>query len=366
MAKNASGNGTASQVSSAAGAAPAAPKGVGNGTRVSPAGEFTGDGHNMKRTEAKIAKILEGGTATEDAGEEMDEADYEAAENEEDAEDEHDQIPDESDEQAESDDDLGEDDAETDEDEKPAKDTKKTGPSDDDDDETYLSQLKEPQEDDSEESGESKDGAEKDGQADESDDDSIIPLRLSNEIETEYEGTLADTFKAINERTNARFKKFEQPIRVLADVLERQMRVEQLRAIGETRAAFTSINSEWPELARVFGQSFSSQTEAQKQAFRAVVVRAAKLRNAAVSDKKNPRYISMDTAIKTIVRRDHAGLIAKAESKKKAAEPKQSRNVRFVPATQREKVKRSKGGASGIDSLTHAIKDKFGAYLDNE
>lgn len=373
MPTDASTNGTArpaAKVASAAGAAP----GVGAGQRVSPANEFSGDGYNLGRTAGKIAKLM-GEDQAPKSTDEMDEADFEEAEGEEKIEDENDQIPDDdADDEPEAKDEADDEDAEADDDaeddEKATKEKpkKKAAPTDDDDDETYLSHFDAGDEDEAdgkdEEKGDGK--ADDKDESDAGDDDSIIPKKIADELDTEYSGVLADAFKSINERTGTQIKKLMEPIKVLAGVLEQQVRVEQLRALSETRSAFASINSEWPELGRVFGESFSGQTKAQQQAFRAVVVRAAKLRSAAVRDPKNPRYISMDTAIKAIVRRDHAGEIAKAEARKKAAEPKQSRNVRFSSGTQREQVKKKKGGAGGVDSLTNAIKEQFGAFLEKD
>ena len=59
-------------------------------------------------------------------------------------------------------------------------------------------------------------------------------------------------------------------------------------------------------------------------------------------------------------------MIAQAEARKKAAEPKQSRNVRFSSGTQREQVKKKKGGAGGVESLTNAIKEQFGEFLEKD
>lgn len=370
MPTDASTNGTArpaAKVASAAGAAP----GVGAGQRVSPANEFSGDGHNLSRTAGKIAKLMGEDPAPKSA-DEMDEADFEEAEGDEKIEDEHDQVPDDEPEpEAEAEDDAETEADEPEEDAPKEKPKKKAAPTDDDDDETYLSHFDAGDED--EEAGDEKPEGKADDKGDDKggsdagdDDDSIIPKKIADELNTEYSGVLADAFKSINERTGTQIKKLMEPIKVLAGVLQQQVRVEQLRSLAETRSAFASINSEWPELGRVFGESFSGQTKAQQQAFRAVVVRAAKLRNAAVRDPKNPRYISMDTAIKAIVRRDHAGEIAKAEARKKAAEPKQSRNVRFSSGTQREQVKKKKGGAGGVESLTNAIKEQFGAFLEKD
>lgn len=364
MPTDASTNGTArpaAKVASAAGAAP----GVGAGQRVSPANEFSGDGHNLSRTAGKLAKLMGEDSAPKSA-DEMDEADFEEAEGEEKIEDEHDQVPDDEPE-AEPEADAEDEADEPEEDAPKQKPKKKAAPTDDDDDETYLSHFDAGDED--EEAGDEKPEGkadDKDGSDAGDDDDSIIPKKIAEELNTEYSGVLADAFKSINERTGTQIKKLMEPIKVLAGVLEQQVRIEQLRSLAETRSAFASINSEWPELGRVFGESFSGQTKAQQQAFRAVVVRAAKLRSAAVRDPKNPRYISMDTAIKAIVRRDHAGEIAKAEARKKAAEPKQSRNVRFSSGTQREQVKKKKGGAGGVESLTNAIKEQFGAFLEKD